>query len=91
MNVEKNRHTYFSLANVLTLLAMTGAIATVWVALAADNAKQKERVDNLNEETKEIKRDVKDTKENVQLILRKLEGWEATQRERDRQARERRQ
>ena len=91
MPIEKERRSYFSLANVLTILAMLGAMAGVYATNAADNAKQKERVDNLKEETKEIKRDVKDTKHSVELILRKMEGWEAAQRERDRQARERRQ
>jgi hypothetical protein len=69
------------------MLAMAAAVAVTYADNRVENVRQKERVDNLKEETKEIKRDVKDTAKNVDLILRKLEGMEAAQRERDRQAR----
>jgi hypothetical protein len=87
MSIDKDRRKYFSPGNMLTILAMAGAIAATYAQSAGEQAKQKERVDQLKEETKEIKRDVKDTAKNVDLILRKLEGIEAAQRERDRQAR----
>ena len=90
MSLEKERRSYFSVANILTILGLLGAIGAGYGTLAADNARQKERVDNLKEEAKEIKKDVKETAKNVDLILRKLDAWEATQRERERVARERR-
>lgn len=89
MTVERERRTYFSLANVLTILAMVGGVAGVYATNAADNAKQKERVDNLKERIEEVRKDSKDTNAKVDLIIRKLDSWEATQRERDRAARER--
>lgn len=69
-----------SIGNILTILAMAGGLATVYADSSAENAKQKERVDNLKEQAKEIKSDVKETKEAVQLILRKLDVMEAAQK-----------
>lgn len=66
-----------SLGNILTILGMLGAMAAGWATLAGENATQKERVDNIKKEAAEIKQDVKETKENVQLILRKMEAAEA--------------
>ena len=81
---EKDRRRFMSLGNVLTILGMLGAVAVSYGTLSADNARQKERVDTLKEETKEIKRDVKDTKESVNLILQHLKAMEA-RREADRE------
>lgn len=66
-----------SIGNVLTVLAMAGSLVAVYADTSAENAKQKERVDNLKEQAREIKQDVKATNENVQLILRKLDSMEA--------------
>lgn len=76
----KNSNPSFSIANVLAALGLAGAMVTGYVSLAAENAQQRERVDNLKEQAKEIKRDVKETNENVQLILRKLDAMEAAQK-----------
>lgn len=78
-----------SLGNILTVIGMIGAMAAGYATLAADNAQQKERVDNLKEQAKDIKKDVQETKENVQLILRKLDSMEA-ERKAERKAAERR-
>jgi len=77
MAIEKERRSYFSVANVLTLLAMGGAIAVTYGDNRAENARQKERVDNLGKTISEVKRDGKDTNQKVELILRKLEAMEA--------------
>ena len=93
MPLEKERRSYFSAANILTLLMMLGALAGVWAGNAAENADTKRRlsvVESRQEETRreikdtahEIKQDVKDTKTDVQLILRKLDTMEALQRQR---------
>lgn len=79
-----------SLGNILTVLGMIGAMSAGYATLAADNAQQKERVDNLKEQAKDIKKDVQETKENVQLILRKLDSMEAERRASERRAAERR-
>jgi len=89
MSIDKERRHFVSLGNVLTILAMAGALATGWVTLAADNAQQKERVNNLSEQAKEIKADVKDTKRDVQTILQKLVEMETARKIDDRAARER--
>ena len=91
MSIENNRRRFVSLGNILTILAMATAVAVTYADNRVENARQKERVDNLKDEAKEIKKDVKETAKNVDLILRKLDAWEATQRERERVARERRQ
>ena len=81
---------WLSLGHVLTLLAMFGAMAGVWGTLNADNADTKRRVmaveaqqTELKQEIKqtanEIRSDVKDTKQDVQLILRKLDAMEVRQ------------
>jgi len=89
MKLEKERRHFVSLGNALTILGMFAAGASGYAALAADNATQKERVDNLKRETAEIKADGKDTKENVQKILNKLIEMEAARKANDRDARER--
>lgn len=88
--MDTHRFNGLPIGHMLTILAMTGALAGVWATLAAENAQQKERVDNLKEETKEIKRDVKETRDAVQLILRKLDAAEAQREAAAREARERR-
>ena len=96
--IEKERRNFLSLANVLTLLGMAGAIVGSYAALSADQADNKRRIIHLEsgeqkthslikENAKEIKNDVRETKDAVQLILRKLDSMEAVQRERDRRAR----
>lgn len=87
MPLEKDKRRFWNAGNILTLLAMAGAVAVTYADNRVENARQKERVDNLKEEAKEIKNDVKDTKSDVQLILRKLVEMEARQKERDRQVR----
>lgn len=85
---EEHKNGRVSITNVLTILGMVAGLLGVWGTLAADNARMKERVDQLerrveNErqdtkaDVKEIKSDVKATNENVQLILRKLDVMEA--------------
>ena len=80
-----------STGNILTILAMFGALAVSYATLSADTADTKRRLSTLeqrNEETRkeikevahEIKGDVKEVKGDVQLILRKLEGMEAVNR-----------
>ena len=91
MPIEKERRSYFSVANVLTILTIVGALAGIYAANAAENASTKERLTTLekrNDETRkeikdvahEIKGDVKEVKSDVQLILRKLDSMEAVQR-----------
>jgi len=78
-----------SLANILTILGMLAAIGATYADSKVDNATQKERVDNLKTQAVEIKADVKETKESVQLILRKLDAMEAARAAEARAARER--
>lgn len=89
--IGKDRRSYVSLGNVLTILAMLGALAASYATLSADNARTTQRLDTLekrNEETRkeikevahEIKGDVKEVKQDVQLILRKLDSLEAVRR-----------
>ena len=80
MALEKERRKYLSMANVLTLLAMLGAIAAGYADNKAENAQQKERVDNLAKTIEEVKKDGKDTNQKVELILRKLDSMEAVQK-----------
>jgi len=89
MFIERERRNFVSIGNVLTILGFAGALATAWVTLAADSAQQKERVDNLKEQTQEIKSDVKDTKRDVQKILEKLVEMETARKADDRAARAR--
>ena len=77
MPLEKERRRYVSLGNLLTILAMAGAIAGTYAQSAAEQAKQKERVDNLASTISEVKKDGKDTNRKVELILRKLDAMEA--------------
>lgn len=79
MPIEKDNRRWVSLGNILTLLCMAAAVAVSYADNRVENAKQKERVDNLKVEVREIKDDVKETKRDVQTILRKLDRIEATQ------------
>ena len=99
--IEKERRSYFSVANVLTMLTIAGALAGIYAANAADNADTKRRISALeirNDETRreikdvahEIKGDVKEVKGDVQLILRKLDSMQAVERERSRSDQSRR-
>lgn len=96
--IEKERRQFLSLANVLTLLGMAGAIVGSYAAISADNADTKRRVTHLEqgeqkthtlikENAAEVKNEVRETRDAVQLILRKLDSMEAVQRERDRRER----
>ena len=78
-----------SVGNILTILALAGSLGAVYADSSAESAKQKERVDNLKEQTKEIKADVKETNSNVQKILLKLEAMEASRAAEARAARDR--
>lgn len=100
MVIERNRRNYFSVGNILTILGMIGAIASVWVATAADNADTKRRVtavesrqqedrETTQRSVSEVKGDVKQIKSDVQSILLKLEAMQATQNERVRLERRR--
>ncbi len=79
MPLEKDKRRFVSVGNVLTILGMVAAIAVAYADNRVEGARQKERVDNLKDEAKEIKRDVKETNGKVDLILRKLEAMEAVQ------------
>ena len=82
-----------SLGNILTILGILGALGAVWAATSADNADVKRRVDtvekrqiedrsDVRDNQREIKQDVKETKETVQIILRKIDAMEAAQKSR---------
>jgi uncharacterized membrane protein (DUF106 family) len=90
MPIEKERRKYVSLGNLLTILVMAGAIAGTYAQSAAENAKQKERVDNLAKQIDEVKKDGKDTNQKVELILRKLDAMEAVDFDRRRREASRR-
>ncbi|MDZ4250889.1 MAG: hypothetical protein U0990_12505 [Candidatus Nanopelagicales bacterium] len=77
MSIEKERRKYVSLGNLLTILAMAGAIAGTYAQSAGEQAKQKERVDNLTKQIDEVKKDGKDTNQKVEQILRTLEAMQA--------------
>ena len=77
MAIERERRQFLSLGNDLTILGMLGALGTAWATLAAENAQQRERVDNLREQVREIKTDGKEMKANIHLIIRKLDAAEA--------------
>ena len=81
-----------SLGNILTLIAMAGALVSTYVSMAGDNADTKRRVTEIEsgikqdkmdakEDRREIKNDIKETKETVQQILRKLDVMESRQRD----------
>ena len=80
MPLEKDKRRFASIGNILTILTMAAAVAMSYADNRVENARQKERVDALKEQAHEIKKDVKETKENVQLILRKLDAMEAAQK-----------
>ena len=82
-----------SLGNILTILSIVAALGGVWAATSADNADVKRRVDtvekrqiedrsDVRDTQREIKQDVKETKETVQIILRKLDAMEVAQKSR---------
>lgn len=90
-----------SLGNVLTLLGMLGAIAGSYAALSADNADTRRRVTHLEagelkthqlikENSKEIKDDIKETKDGLNVILQEIRAMQAVQRDRERRDIERR-
>ena len=79
MPLEKDNRRFVSIGNILTLFGMAAAVAVSYADNRVENAKQKERVDHLQVEVREIKDDVKETKRDVQTILRKLDRIEATQ------------
>ncbi len=87
MSIDKDRRRRVSIPNIIALLTFATAIAVSYADNRVENARQKDRVDNLKEEAKGSKQDVKDTKNDVQLILRKLGEMEVRQKERDRLAR----
>lgn len=89
MSLNKERRHFVSIPNVLTILAMAGGLAAGWITLAADSATQKERITNVASQVVEIKQDVRDTKQNVELILRKMIEIEAARKSDDRDARSR--
>ena len=97
MPVEKERRHFLSLANVLTILGMAGAVAASYAALSADNADTKRRVTTLEageqkthqlikENAGEIKKDVRSTQEKVDLILIEIRAMQAVQRDRERRS-----
>ena len=79
MPIEKDKRRFVSIGNVLTILGMLGAVAVTYADNRVENARQKERVDNLKEKVEDVRRDSKDTNNKVDLILRKLEAMEAVQ------------
>ena len=91
MPLEKDKRRFVSIGNILTILGMAAAVAIAYADNRVENARQKERVDNLKEKVEEVRTDSKDTNSKVDLILRKLEAMEAVQfAERRRVERERR-
>ncbi len=93
--IDRSRRHYFSVGNVLTLLMMFGALAGVWGTNAADNADTKRRVTTLEQGEQstrkiikdtgdEIKSDVKETKQVMNMILQELRAMQAVERERER-------
>lgn len=91
MPLEKDKRRFVSIGNILTILGMAAAVAIAYGDNRVENARQKERVDNLKEKVEEVRTDSKDTNSKVDLILRKLEAMEAVQfAERRRVERERR-
>ena len=96
--MEREQRHFVSVGNILTILAMFGALAGSYATLYADSADTKRRITTLeqrNEETRkeikdvahEIKEDVKEVKSDVQLILRKLDSMEAVQKSERRERR----
>ena len=88
MGVERDRRQFFSLANVLAMIGTVMLVGGAWGERVADNADTKRRLTvvesrqaedrGLNrQDREEIKRSVKETNDNVQLILRKLDAMEA--------------
>lgn len=54
-----------SFGNIITLLAMFGSIAAVWVAMASDQADVKRRVLNMEERTAEDRREGRNTRREI--------------------------
>lgn len=84
---EEHKNNKVSISNILTILGMAGGLMLVWGNLNGENARTRERIDQIEKrveservdskaDVKEIKSDVKATNENVQLILRKLDVME---------------
>lgn len=85
---EENKNGRVSIPNALTIFGMLLGLGSTWGLLSAENARTKERIDQLEKrvdndkqetraDVKEIKSDVRSTNEAVQLILRKLDVMEA--------------
>lgn len=92
--VDKDRRKIMTPGNVLTALGMLGAMAVSYATLSADNADTKRRVQHLEagevkthqlikENASDIKREVSETKNNVEIILRELRSMQAVDRERE--------
>lgn len=90
---DEKRNGRLSLANVLTIVGMLGALVGVWVTVNVDAADTKRRVDTVEKrqiedraetksDVKEVKQDIKDVKNEVQAIRILLErmGRERGQR-----------
>jgi uncharacterized coiled-coil protein SlyX len=77
MPIERDKRKFVSFGNILTILAMAAAVAVTYADNRVENARQKERVDNLSSTISEVKKDGKDTNRKVELILRKLDAMEA--------------
>lgn len=91
MNIERERRQFFSVANVTAMIGTVIMIGAAWGERVADNADTKRRVTVLEQrqiedrtdgksDRDEIKKTVKETNDNVQLILQKLSGMEAAQK-----------
>ena len=95
----KERRTFVSIANIATLLGILLAVGGAWAERVADATDVKRRVTTIEEraledrgriteERKQLQKEVKETNDNVQKILIKLETMDAVQKaERERRTR----
>ena len=95
----KERRTFVSIANIATLLGILLAVGGAWAERVADATDVKRRVTTIeeraledrgrtNEARKQLQKEVKETNDNVQKILIKLETMDAVQKaERERRTR----
>lgn len=95
----KERRTFVSIANIATLLGILLAVGGAWAERVSDATDVKRRVTTIeeraledrgrtNEERKQLQKEVKETNDNVQKILIKLETMDAVQKaERERRTR----
>lgn len=88
MAIERDQRKFFSVANVLAMIGTVVMIGAAWGERVADAADTKRRLTVVEarqaedrvtgkEDREVIKRSVKETNDNVQLILRKLDSFEA--------------